>query len=96
MAKVEVEWEAADPGVDILIQEVRLLLVDVNAVNATPHERVLMSVKWLEDLLAPLVIRQGGQEGVGLFALLITSPSGVSFGITVMNVCGEVQIASDH
>ena len=75
----EVEWEAADPGVDILIQEVSLMLVDVNAVNATPHESVFMSVEWLEDLLAPLVIHQGGQEGVGLFALLITSPSGVSF-----------------
>ena len=72
------------------------MLVVVDAVNASPHESVFMSLEWLEDLLAPIVIHQGGQEGVGLFALLVTSPSGVSFGITVMSVCGEIPIASDH
>ena len=92
----EFQVKGLSPGFALFVESVDFMLVDVHAVNATPHEDVLMGVEWLDDLLAPLVIHQGGQEGVGLFALLITSPSGVSLGTTVMNVCGEVPIASDH
>ena len=33
----KVEWEAPDPGIDILVQEVGLVLVDVHPVDAAPH-----------------------------------------------------------
>ena len=37
----EVEWKAANPGIDILIQEVGLVLVDVHPVTAAPYKGIL-------------------------------------------------------
>ena len=48
----EVEWEVADPGIDILVKEVSLVLVDVHPVDAASHQAILMCVEWLEDFLA--------------------------------------------
>ena len=52
----EVEWEAPDPGVDIFIKEVGLVLVDVHPVDAAPNQAILMCVEWLKYLLAALAI----------------------------------------
>ena len=57
----EVEWEAADPSVDVFIQEIGLVLVNVHPVNTTPHKTIFMCVAWLEDLLAAFASNQRSQ-----------------------------------
>ena len=58
----KVEWEAPDPGVDIFIKEVGLVLVDVHPVDAAPNQAIFMCVEWLEDLLAAFAIHKRSQE----------------------------------
>ena len=92
----EVEWETTDPSIDIFVQEVRLMLVDIDAVNTAPHQAIFVSVEWLEMLLTFFAVYQRGQKSIGLIALFVSCPSGVGFGVTVVDVSGEIPITSEH
>ena len=93
----EVAWEAADPGIDILVQEISLVLVDVSPVDATPHEAIFMRVEWLEIVLAAFAIDQGSHQCVGFFTFsLCLSPVQVKWvlAVPIVGMSSEVPIPS--
>ena len=69
--------ETMHPGSDVFVKEIRRVVVDVNPVQPTSSQAILMGMKRLEDLMEIVWGKDLLEEDPSFFTLAVPSPRGI-------------------